>query len=237
MTKRVNRPHLKSGRKPLGANPHRVEGDVVIMELASGDIVRFDLSDLGLVLPLRWVRTGPANKPCATSRAKGRSDLKMHRLLMGVTDPNVQVDHVNHDTLDNRRCNLRIATGCENTRNRRLPQHNTTGYLGVYRRPSGRWGAQIETSLGGARVCLYLGEHDDQADAAKVRDAAAIRIHGDFAMLNFGRHEIQASHVDIADRVILKRLKNVSLPLPASTGNNTTDERELQATKAPLGSA
>lgn len=233
MTKRVNRPHFKPGRKPKGENHHTVSGDLVEMTMASGDIVRFDRSDLSLVLPLRWVRTGPTEKPCASSRRRGEGDIKMHRLIMGITDPQIQVDHINHDTLDNQRCNLRVATKSQNTSHRRIPMHNSSGYLGVYKK-DGHWAAQIEASCGHRRIAFYLGTYDSQDEAAKVRDAAAIKLQGEFATLNFAPHEIMQYHTDAAERLILRKLKliGVSFPLLMSTDRYKTGDKASTATKA-----
>lgn len=49
----------------------------------------------------------------------GRSGrIYMHRLIMKPDNTNFVVDHINHDTLDNRRCNLRICTKSENQKNK-----------------------------------------------------------------------------------------------------------------------
>src|ERR1700727_4088492 len=42
----------------------------------------------------------------------------LHRFIMGVTDPRVQVDHAVLDGLHTHRCNLRIATNAQNMTNR-----------------------------------------------------------------------------------------------------------------------
>ncbi len=48
--------------------------------------------------------------------------LKMHRIILGLEIGDKRHgDHINHDTLDNRRGNLRIVTPAENNRNRRRP--------------------------------------------------------------------------------------------------------------------
>lgn len=54
----------------------------------------------------------------------------MHRPVMNARD-HEQVDHINHDGLDNRKENLRIVTNSQNGMNRRLTSANTSGYKGV----------------------------------------------------------------------------------------------------------
>lgn len=47
-----------------------------------------------------------------------KKEIRMHRLIMGTTDPDIVVDHINRDRLDNRRENLRELTALENANNR-----------------------------------------------------------------------------------------------------------------------
>jgi hypothetical protein len=59
----------------------------------------------------------------------------LHRFIMNLENGNgLVVDHINGDRLDNRKSNLRVCTGAENTMNRKLPTNNTSGYKGVYYR-------------------------------------------------------------------------------------------------------
>lgn len=91
------------------------------------------------------------------------------------------VDHINHDTLDNRRENLRICTKKENQQNYHLPVNNTSGYKGVcLRKLTGKWLCQIKNN---GRF-IYLGYFDNKIDAAKVYDKKAKELFGEFACLN-----------------------------------------------------
>ena len=57
----------------------------------------------------------------------------MHRLILGIKDKNIKVDHIDGNGLNNVRSNLRLATHAENMRNRKKHSNNTTGYRGVQR--------------------------------------------------------------------------------------------------------
>lgn len=98
--------------------------------------------------------------------------LYMSRVVMriGRGDSRV-VDHINHDTLDNRKRNLRVVAKGENNRNRALglPSDNTSGFVGVVKHPSKwrqkRW--QARAYLGGRRISL--GYFETAEEAARVR--------------------------------------------------------------------
>ena len=63
-----------------------------------------------------------------------RTYFRSVRVIMAmfyIDDTSKQVDHKNHDTLDDELSNLRYATSKENVDNRRVPRHNTTGFKNV----------------------------------------------------------------------------------------------------------
>ena len=98
-----------------------------------------------------WFLSGAKNN-YATSDWKGcpggRRKIRLHRfLLLGVDDdPNRVVDHINGDTLDNRRCNLRVLTKGANVAHRaNLNINNTSGTRGVnWCNANKRWIARIQ---------------------------------------------------------------------------------------------
>jgi hypothetical protein len=95
-----------------------------------------------------------------------------------------RVDHVNNNTLDNRRENLRKATAAENSRNCRISKRNVSGFKGVhFRKEFGTWRACIRYEY----VLRHLGSFDSAEEAAKAYDHAAIELFGEFAHLNFPR--------------------------------------------------
>lgn len=94
------------------------------------------------------------------------------------------IDHINRVPDDNRICNLRIATCSENVINSRLRESNTSGMRGVSRRSSRKtWSADISVN----RRTIHLGTFRCTTAAAIAYDAAAKRLHGDFAVLNFAK--------------------------------------------------
>ena len=77
------------------------------------------------------------------------------------------VDHINHNTIDNRIENLRNVSKQENNRNRKRPKTNTSGVMGVaWHKGSKRWVAYI--SVDDKRLYLgYFAEFHKAVDARK----------------------------------------------------------------------
>jgi len=92
--------------------------------------------------------------------------------------PREQVDHINGDGLDNRRCNLRLATPSQNARNRKLRADSTTGYKGVYQEKKRlKWRATIRVN-GKRRT---LGRFNAPEDAYRAYCQAATEAFGEYA--------------------------------------------------------
>jgi hypothetical protein len=105
--------------------------------------------------------------------------ITLHRLIMQAPRGMV-VDHVNGNRLDNRRCNLRLATTAENIRNMAI-RGGTSQFKGVYyNTPRGRWRAHICCD----RKKLNLGDYATEEAAARAYNKAAIELFGPFARLN-----------------------------------------------------
>lgn len=106
----------------------RIEGVVAYIELTQGREAIIDASDIPLVSDCSWalVATSPGAVYARSSKKQ-----YMHRVITGAPKGMV-VDHLNHDTLDNRRTNLRVGGQRENGLNRLGANKNsTTGVLGV----------------------------------------------------------------------------------------------------------
>lgn len=96
-------------------------------------------------------------------------------------DP-VCIDHINGVQGDNRIANLRNCTVAENSRNYAKRISGSSSYRGVvWVSRDRKFAANI--SFGGRRISL--GHFDDEIEAAKSYDRAAVKYHGEFATLNF----------------------------------------------------
>lgn len=107
--------------------------------------------------------------------------IRMARLILGAKKGQI-VDHINHDTLDNRRKNLRICNHSENMQNRRRKRNSTSGYKGVsWNNVMNQWQAQIRVN----GKLINLGFSKSKRTMAKTYDVYAIKLFGKFAHINF----------------------------------------------------
>jgi hypothetical protein len=101
----------------------------------------------------------------------------MHKAVLKTAQT---VDHINQNTCDNRKSNLRLASKAQNSMNRGLQANSTTGYKGVST-SKGKFQAYIKYC--GRKV--NLGTYTTKEEAASAYDKAAIEFFGEFAVLNF----------------------------------------------------
>jgi hypothetical protein len=104
----------------------------------------------------------------------------MHRVIMCATDTCL-VDHINHNTLDNRKENLRLCSSSQNMMNKNS-NRGISQYKGAH------WHKINKKWVAGIRYFgkqLYLGSYSMEEDAARAYDAKAIELFGEFALLNF----------------------------------------------------
>jgi hypothetical protein len=123
---------------------------------------------------------------CRKGYRNGRFDgvhYQAHRIIWKLVhnEEHPQIDHINGVKNDNRLLNLRPASNAENTINYDRPP-GSSKYRGVsFLARENKWRA----SIGHEMRKIALGEFRDEEAAARAYDAAAIRLHGEFARLNF----------------------------------------------------
>lgn len=104
----------------------------------------------------------------------------MHRQIMNAKS-GVQIDHINRNSLDNRKSNLRFADQTQNNANSGMNSRNTSGFKGVcWNKDRRKWVATISRN----NKTVYLGLFKNPEDAASAYDAAAVSLRGHFARTN-----------------------------------------------------
>lgn len=102
------------------------------------------------------------------------------RIIGGTIPKGFLIDHIDGNSLNNRRSNLRLATRQENNRNRKKSKNNTSGYKGVcFDKYKKKWVATI----GVDGKVIWLGRFKTPELAYEAYCEAAIKYHGEFARL------------------------------------------------------
>lgn len=114
------------------------------------------------LMKYKWSLT---NKVYSHARVNGKNVL-LSRHIMNCCDSKYFVDHINGNTFDNQRSNLRIVTPQQNNLNKKSAKNSSSKFTGVqWNKQSGKWMATI-TLNGKAK---YLGSFDNELDAAAKR--------------------------------------------------------------------
>jgi hypothetical protein len=156
------------------------------MRLSGGYIAIVDAADFGWLSQWKWSADVRAGGHIYASRTivlpdGRRSTVRLHRAITQAPK-GMDVDHIDGNTLNNARANLRVCTRAQNTHNSKARAQNTTGYKGVSRSAhGGSWFSQISVH-GRYR---HLGHYSSPEAAAVAFDTAAIALQGEFAHLNF----------------------------------------------------
>jgi len=149
-------------------NKYRIDGDIVYIELKYKDEIMETMIDLEDFEKVNKVNSWRAkyNKKinnyyvygCCFIDEKYKTTLALHRIIMNVINSNLEIDHIHHNTLDNRKSELRIVTCQENHFNYKEPQ----GYS--WDKNRNKWLAQIRID----NKNIFLGRYSNEQDA---RDA------------------------------------------------------------------
>jgi hypothetical protein len=173
-------------------NPDDPSGDTVLVKLSKGKMAVIDAIDAERVLTRRWsaTQTCPPNGPWyALSLIDGRF-VYLHRYLLCIKDPTIEVDHIDGDGLNCRRSNMRLVNSQQNKWNVGLLSTNRSGYKGVYfRRDTGKWAATFSDNNRNST----LGSFNTAEEAAIAYDTHVRGIAGEHGRYNFpheGEHPI-----------------------------------------------
>jgi hypothetical protein len=145
---------------------------ITIVDDEDGDLAEFN-----------WSTSG--NATYAERNNQGKVE-KLHRVIVErMIAPlklrsGEQVDHINMNTLDNRRKNLRVVSHSQNNMNRRRQSNDTTGYKGVsWDRTKKRFMVQIRKD----KKKYHLGYFNTVEEAYAAYCEKAKELHGEFVRL------------------------------------------------------
>ena len=160
-------------------NYYILNEDFGIGYTAAGDKFFFDLEDYEKIKQIRWFTkiSQGGNKYAVSDQQKC---IYMHRFLMNLPshkEDSRDVDHINHNTLDNRKENLRICEHYQNITSQKTRKDNKSGKKGVsWGEDRGKWLARITYN----KHSYFLGRFDKYEDAVAAREKAEQQIHGEF---------------------------------------------------------
>lgn len=164
-------------------NKYRIEEDICYIDCinSKGELkgtIIIDTNDIPLVKKYNWhIENSRKDLQYAkTSRnTKHHKTLRMHRLFLP-TAP--QVDHINHNGLDNRRCNLRACNNRENNCNKDFTKNSPlSGHTGIRFNPKvGSYYVRIMVN----KKEVSLGHYKSLEAAIEARKQGEIEYFGDF---------------------------------------------------------
>ena len=169
-------------------NEYHIKGDITVIDLydkycnkISEAII--DTEDLPKVKYIKW-KLSNSGYAMNTPKYKG-SNIYMTHVILGTDD---FVDHINHNKLDNRKCNLRVATKSQNQMN--------VNYIGVYQKKD-KWVAKIKIN----QKQIYLGTYPTKEEALFARWWAEQILFKEFAYPKERPHLSKEREQDIIDYV------------------------------------
>lgn len=153
--------------------------EVIKIPLTQGKFALIDNEDFERVNQYKWCykiskifkngeEYGVAVHGFWDSKRKQNKIVKLHRFILDLKDPKIMVDHINHNTLDCRKDNLRAVNGTLNNMNKQ-------GVKGYYwDKLNKQW--KVELGYYGKRI--WLGRHNTEAEAKKAYKEGVLQYYG-----------------------------------------------------------
>lgn len=183
---------LKQSRKIRDYSLQPEDQSIKYLPLTKGQRAIVDAEDFEELSQWCWTFNAKTRRPFRGIAAKEgvpQVNVLMHRQIMRAENGQM-VDHINRDTLDNRKANLRFCNKSQNAANSvRTKRKESSNYRGVsWSKQNKKWeGGML---FGGIRNRRHF---DSEVEAAAFVDSLAHKFHGEFAVLNFpkdqGTHE------------------------------------------------
>lgn len=152
------------------------------ISLSNGKVALVDDEDYERISKFRWTPLTGKHNTYARTRPDKHHVILMHRVIVGATGKQ-EVDHRDHNGLNNQKQNLRLCFRTQNSRNQRIRRNNTSGFKGVSffapmaHRP---WMAYIKVNY----QRKHLGYFSTPVEAAIAYNQAALKYFGEYAHPN-----------------------------------------------------
>ena len=136
-----------------------------------------DLEDVEKIKQFSWY----SHRNYAETSIFGKGNFYLHRYILNGLNSYIHIDHKNHNTLDNRKDNLRLCSNTENHWNMKKVKIGTSKYKGVsWFTKHGKWKSQICCKSKRFNLGLFTNEEE----AALAYNKKAKELFGEFAYLN-----------------------------------------------------
>lgn len=156
-------------------------GKMAFVASTKGRVAFFDAEDMDKVSGWNWSSGPQGHLYRRLPKSAGGTGIMMHHAVFGrITG--LEVDHINGNSCDNRKENLRHVNKAQNQMNRSAIVA-LSGFKGVSKNKKG-WLATIRKSDGGKKTTYCLGTYTTKEEAAAAYDRAAIEMFGAFAKTN-----------------------------------------------------
>jgi hypothetical protein len=150
--------------------------EIILYNTKSEEIARtiIDIEFIDKVKNIKWCFDGIY---CIGDTNNG--GILLHRFILNLRDNDKNfVDHINRNSLDNRKNNLRLCNNEENSRNAKISKNNTTGIIGIsFSKERKKYEAKINVKY----KTINLGRYVDIKDAIIARLKAEKQYFGEFA--------------------------------------------------------
>lgn len=145
--------------------------------LKDGTVFVFDADLFDLIKSIKWYLGNKGERRPYIMDKDGRT---LHQVLFSIRK-GYELDHINLDTLDNRRCNVRFCTHQQNQINQPLQRNNTSGVSGVrYYKARSKFVARI-------KICqkdIHLGYYVTFEEAVQARNVGMECMFGEYGRYN-----------------------------------------------------
>ena len=160
-------------------NIYDLSGEYGLGKASNADVwFKFDLDDYDKIKDYYW---SLSHRYIVCHQWKVKGCIYLHKFVINEKDS--MVDHINGDSLDCRKSNLRKATNQQNSMNHDKPINNTSGVCGVsWKKDKQRWKAYI--TLNGKQIHLGYFKENEFELAVKARKEAELKYFGEFARRN-----------------------------------------------------